>query len=211
MLVSSDVFSLVVMLAVEQSDGSRRLACLLTHRRPIEQGPAFMPMANFRRKLIENEKIITLIYQETGRARNAPHAPARGQIRWSGGGLDLRFDRDMATISSRQRERSELGIEAKACELSDQATGSVSPTIRAWISAQSIWSSNSPISATSAAVDRAARCCALPREEAREPAYPNYRKLGGRQDEPIRGHWHRVFVLAQECRHHSAVKLVDWS
>ena len=40
-----------------------------------------------------------------------------------GAGLDLRFDCDVATISSRLGERSELGIEAKVCELSDQALG----------------------------------------------------------------------------------------
>ena len=40
-----------------------------------------------------------------------------------GAGLDLRFDCDVATISSRLGERSELGIEAKVCELSDEALG----------------------------------------------------------------------------------------
>ena len=41
----------------------------------------------------------------------------------SGGELDLPFDCNMATISGCLREGRELGIEAKVCELSDQALG----------------------------------------------------------------------------------------
>jgi hypothetical protein len=62
-------------------------------------------------------------YQETRRARNAPHTPARAKYGvWVRGLISV----SIATwqqISSRLGERSELGIEAKVCELSDEALG----------------------------------------------------------------------------------------
>jgi hypothetical protein len=44
--------------------------------------------------------------------------------RGSGGGLDLHFDCNIATISGRLGEGRELDIEAKLCELGDEAFGS---------------------------------------------------------------------------------------
>jgi hypothetical protein len=49
--------------------------------------------------------------------------PAVPETRFRRGWLDLRFDCNMATISGRLGEGSELGIEAKVCELSNQALG----------------------------------------------------------------------------------------
>jgi hypothetical protein len=63
----------------------------------------------------------TISSEETGRARNAPHAARPCHTRGSGR-LDLRFD-EHSKISGRLSERRELGIEAKVCELSDEALG----------------------------------------------------------------------------------------